>query len=123
MYTQIIDNKRQYTGMPITTLAQFNTIFVEIFKNELNFEVSYSAGLFKKNGCTIFVSFGRSEIVIGFTENIRIFVFAEENLITYEIEIDSLKKNFSLDGGQSLISFLKSSDLSGKITPQLKKKP
>jgi len=97
MYTQIIENKRQYTGMPILTVAQFNTLFVEIFKNELKFESSYSDGLFKKDGCTVFVSFSYSQTAIGFTENIRIIV--EENLRT-TIAVDPVKKNFSLDGGR-----------------------
>lgn len=97
MYTQIIDNKRQYTGMYINTISQFNTVFVEIFKNELKFESTYSDGAFKKDGCHIFVSFSLLQTVIGFTENIRIVI--DENLNT-TISVDPLTKDFVFDGGQ-----------------------
>lgn len=96
MYTQIIDNKRQYTGIPITTLSQFNVIFIEIFKNELKFESLYSKGAFEKDGCMVFSSFSTSHTVIGFTENIRILI--DENLNT-TIFVDFIKKILSLDGG------------------------
>ncbi len=96
MYTKIINNKRQYTGIPITTLSQFNVIFIEIFKNELKFESSYSDGAFKKDGCMIFSSFSTSQTVIGFTENIRILI--DENLNT-SIFVNDIEKNLSIDGG------------------------
>lgn len=96
MYTQIINNKRQYTGIPITTLSQFNVIFIEIFTNELKFEPLYSKGSFEKDGCMVYSSFCTSYTVIGFTENIKIII--DEDLNT-TIFVDLIKKNLSLDVG------------------------
>ncbi len=79
MYTNIIDGKRQFIGKTPKTHKKLNKLFDVVFKEELNFQDRI--GGYTKDGCNIFISFGDSLTVIGFSTNITITITdAETNI-------------------------------------------